>query len=290
MTASSMADSIAIGLRALAFIAALQAAGASLFLSLFAEDLEHAGAAVRSFAGRTPAAAALIVVAHQLVEPARLTGDLSGVLDGSLQAVLLASDIGTTTSIRILGLALILIGGVANGRASGLVALAGSTLVAVSFALMGHTAAADERWILAPVLFLHLFIVAFWFGALWPLHLATRLESAGTAARVVERFSRLAVWWVPALFLAGVVMAAVLLPDLAALATPYGMLLWVKVSGFALLMGLASVNKWRLGPRIGRGQDSAARLLRVSLSAEWLIIAAVLAVTAVMTGLYSPSH
>src|SRR5690606_1460004 len=107
-------------------------------------------AAVRSFAGRTAAAAALIVVAHQLVEPARLTGDLSGVLDGSLQAVLLASDIGTTTSIRILGLALILIGGVANGRASGLVALAGSTLVAVSFALMGHTAAADERWILAP--------------------------------------------------------------------------------------------------------------------------------------------
>src|SRR5690606_27506508 len=79
VTASSMADSIAIGLRALAFIAALQAAGASLFLSLFAEDLEHAGAAVRSFAGRTAAAAALIVVAHQLVEPARLTGDLSGV-------------------------------------------------------------------------------------------------------------------------------------------------------------------------------------------------------------------
>src|SRR5690606_18361444 len=207
-----MADSIAIGLRALAFIAALQAAGASLFLSLFAEDLEHAGVAVRSFAWRTAAAAVLIAVAHQLVEPARLTGDLSGVHDGSLQAVLLASDVGTTTSVRILGLALILIGGLAHGRAAGIVALAGSTMVAASFTLMGHTAAADERWLLAPVLFLHLFIVAFWFGALWPLHLATRLEPPGAAAQVVERFSRLAAWWVPALFLAGLVMAVVLLP------------------------------------------------------------------------------
>ena len=48
-------------------------------------------------------------------------------------------------------------------------------------------------------------------------------------------------------------MAVLLLPNLSALSEPYGKLLIAKVVGFALLMGLAAANKWRLGPRPGPG-------------------------------------
>jgi putative copper export protein len=79
-----------------------------------------------------------------------------------------------------------------------------------------------------------------------------------------------------------------LLPDLAALGNSYGRLLILKVVGFSLLLGLASLNKWRLSPALARGNRDARRAFGGSLVAEFVIIAAVLSVTAVMTSLYSP--
>jgi putative copper export protein len=91
------------------------------------------------------------------------------------------------------------------------------------------------------------------------------------------------------LFVAGLALTVLLLGSLAALASPYGRLLLVKIGAFALLMIFASLNKWRLAPRIARGEKRALILFRYSVLAEWLLIAAVLSVTAVMTSLYSPS-
>jgi len=85
-------------------------------------------------------------------------------------------------------------------------------------------------------------------------------------------------------------MAALLVPQIEMLAEPYGQLLIAKLAGFALLMGLAAANKWRLGPAIARGEARAAYLFRRSLIAEYVLIIAVLAITAVMTSLFSPEH
>jgi len=93
---------------------------------------------------------------------------------------------------------------------------------------------------------------------------------------------------VPGLLIAGLLLATVLLPNVAALRTPYGRLLIVKVIGFSTLMVFAAWNKWRLGPAVARGDVRAARSLRLSLAAEYALIAAVLCVTAVLTMLYSP--
>jgi hypothetical protein len=73
------------------------------------------------------------------------------------------------------------------------------------------------------------------------------------SATAIERFSATATWLVPVILLAGVTMAVVLLPNVAALREPYGELLIGKVVGFALLMGLAAANKWRLGSGVIRG-------------------------------------
>jgi len=146
-----------------------------------------------------------------------------------------------------------------------------------------------DRWLLAGLLILQLLIIAFWFGALWPLLLASSQEAPATNAAVVEQFSRVAIRLVPVVFLAGFALAVALLPSIASLSTPYGLLLQAKVAAFALLMILAALNKWRLAPRIRGGDPAATRALRRSIMAEWVLIAGVIAITAAMTGLFSPS-
>lgn len=285
-----MTDWIVIGLRALAFIAALQAAGVPMFLCLFGDDLRAAGTSIRRLGQRAGAAGLLLTVAYQLATPARLTGDLSGVLDGSMQALMIESDAGTATGVRVLGLMMIALALLARRRFATTAALAGSVLVAVSFAFMGHTASADQRWLLASLLILHLFFVAFWFGALQPLVLASRHEPPALSGRIVEQFSKLAIWLVPGLFVAGLAMSVMLLRGASSLLTAYGWSLLAKVSGFTVLMLLAALNKWQLGPRLVHGELGVAAAFRRSLQAEWVLIAAVLTITAVMTSLFSPVH
>jgi putative copper resistance protein D len=91
---------------------------------------------------------------------------------------------------------------------------------------------------------------------------------------------------VPVILLAGIVMAVLLLPNLQALSEPYGELLIAKVAGFAALMGLAAANKWRFGPALVHGQSGL--WFRRSVAAEYMLIAAVLTITAVMTSFFSP--
>jgi putative copper export protein len=135
---------------------------------------------------------------------------------------------------------------------------------------------------------LHLLVLAFWFGALWPLGIATLRESPARAADIIRRFTALATWLVPVVLLAGLAMAVLLLPNLSALSEPYGELLIAKGLGFALLMGLAAANKWRLGPALVSATAQSGRWFRRSLAAEFVLIAAVLTITAVMTSFFSP--
>jgi len=281
-------DLFAVALRGFGFVAAFQAAGTALFLSTFADDLPRSGHRVRALGRSSALAAVALVAAHQAFEPARLLGGLPGLFDASLHLLLLRSDAGTTAAVRVLGLVLVGFGFLKEGRGRSAVALIGATLVVVSFTFTGHTAGGDRRWLLATLLIVHLLILAFWFGALMPLYLAAGREDLNTNARIIERFSAMAVRIVPLVFVAGAGMTAALLPSFAALRTPYGLLLLGKVAAFALLMLLASLNKWRLGPTISAGRGQALRALRTSVLVEWGLIAAVLFGTAAMTALFSP--
>ena len=133
-----------------------------------------------------------------------------------------------------------------------------------SFVLTGHTAV-HQRRLLAPLLILHVSIVAFWFGSLGPLRLVLRLEPPATAAAVLTRFSVAAVWLVPLIAVAGAGMALLLLPDVAALRQPYGLALLTKASLFALLMALAAMNRLRLVPALA-GAAGASRCVARSPS------------------------
>jgi len=55
-------------------------------------------------------------------------------------------------------------------------------------------------------------------------------------------------------------------------------------------MMLAAMNKWRFGTRVATGDRSALGAFRTTVVIEWLLILAVVTLTAIMTSLFSPDH
>jgi putative copper export protein len=281
-------DTLSVTLRAFAFLTLFQAAGIALFLALHGHELRASAAALRRLGIIAALIAAVLLTAQYALEAARMAGELAGMMDPTLQALVLHSATSVTLSWRLLGLALIA-WGVHRGGASGTTAAtSGVVIVLAAFTFVGHTSNDARRWLLGPVLLAHLFAVVFWFGALLPLCLASSRETPELRARVVEQFSARAVWLVPGLLLAGVVLATLLLPDLAALRRPYGELLIVKLLGFSVLMLLAALNRWRFAPALRRVDAASGRSFRYTVAAEYLLIAALVCVTAVLTTFYSP--
>jgi putative copper export protein len=90
---------------------------------------------------------------------------------------------------------------------------------------------------------------------------------------------------VPVILLAGVGLTVLLVPDWAVFRQPYGQLLLAKVALFAVLMALATLNKWTFGPACASGRT---RAFKQAVAVEYVLICAVLAITAILTTFYSP--
>jgi putative copper export protein len=288
-------DVLSLVFRVVSFVLALNAAGLPIFVAVFGRHLSPGSLAATARLGWRMAAAALIVViAHHLLEAARMAGEISGVADPALQAMALHSQEGSAFVSRVTGL-VVIAGGLhwlersrvvsSEVWSAANVAVLGMALTILSFAQTGHTWVATYHLVSATLLVLHLVVVSFWMGALWPLYSVSRDEPSAVAGRLIDAFSRLAAWLVPIILLAGVGLAVFLVPSLATFKQPYGQLLLAKVVGFALLMGLAALNKWRYGPACAAGET---RAFRQTVIVEYVLICLVLAVTATMTTFYSP--
>lgn len=285
------ADLLVVGLRALSFVAIFQAAGSAIFVALFGPRLEAAAAErLLSFTRIAAVAALVLTVLTYVLTPARMAGSLGSTLDASLYALQLRSNAGGANIVRVVGLALLAVSLDRVSRLNTIAAVAGAALAILSFALMGHTAIHPLRWLLAPLLLVHVGVAAFWFGALWPLASIVRTEPAERAAAVVARFSELATRLVPLILIGGVAIAVVLIRSWAELFTGYGALVLAKTAVFGVLLWLAAFTTWRYAPRIAAGDPAAARSFDRTVRVEWGLIAAVLIATAVMTTLFAPEH
>lgn len=283
-----MVDSVAVLIRGLSFIAMFQAVGGALFVALFGTDLPVSRPRIRRLLRIATLTAGALVLLQFSFEAARLSGAFSGLWDEQMQRLAWHSALGTALRLRLSGLLLVLVGLVTRRRMAGPLCIVGTVVLAMAFTVIGHTVDHPQRTDLALLLLVHLLSMAFWFGAIWPLRQAVIHETPAAAAVVLERFSRLAVWIVPALLLAGATLVVLLVPGFFVFGQPYGQLLLAKMAGFAALMGFAALNKLRLTPALRQNSPAAVPRLRRSLLNEYLIIAAVLGITAVMTGLYSP--
>jgi putative copper resistance protein D len=283
-----MPDVLSVVLRALSFVVLFQAAGVAIFIAIFGRRLESSLGAVRRLGQVAALAGVVLVAGHYVLEAARMTGDLSGMFDSSMQGMVWNSSSRAALIFRGVGLLLIALGLRAASGRSATVAVVGAVLAILAFTCTGHTSVNAHRWGLAGLLIVHLLVVAFWFGALWPLYLTSLREPPRVSAQVIDAFSAVAIWLVPGILLAGLALAIVLLPNLTALRQPYGELLLAKLAVFAVLMGLAALNKLRFGPAIARGDPLAAVGFRRSVAAEYVLIFGVLTITAVMTTFFSP--
>jgi copper transport protein len=167
------------------------------------------------------------------------------------------------------------------GAGRRLLLVPGAVVVAASFALTGHAAAAEPVWLTRPALALHVLCAAFWLGSLAPLLWSLRLPTA-EARCALQRFSAAAVTAVAALLLAGGILAWVQLgASVPALwQTGYGLRLTTKLALVAGLLLLGAVNRFVLTPRLDR--STAQRWFRRSLLADLALGAAVLAATATL--------
>jgi putative copper resistance protein D len=278
---------LSFSLRALSFVVLLQASGVATFVALHRPYLEGSAAVIRRFGLISALIAMPLLVIQYLLEAARMADDLMGIFDPALQRLAWATPLAGTLELRIVGVALVAcaLAGVTASRA--VLGLIGSAVIAISFAFMGHTSVSPWRPVLAPLLIVHVYVVAFWFGALPALYLVTLREAPDRAGRVIAAFSRYAIRLVPAMAVAGFLMSVILIRHAAVLIEPYGGLLGAKVVGFVALLALASQNKSRLGPDVAVGKPTG---FRRTLTAEYLLIAAVLAATACMTTFFSPNE
>jgi putative copper export protein len=283
-------DALVISLRAIGFVALFQAAGAALFLALYEPQIARPSAdRLRTWARLAALIALVAAVLHYVLTPARMAGDFGSTFDPALESLLLRSNSGGAHIVRVVGLAILLLSLDRASKRNSWAACSGAALALLSFVLMGHTVIHEQRWILAPLLLVHVAVAAVWLGALAGLYVAAR-DTGAASGPLVARFSAHAAWAVPAIFACGLVMSVLFIRSWAELATAYGAMVLGKSAAFALLMALAAQNKWRFGPRLLAGDASAAVGLKKAIAAEWVLIAAVLVATAVMTSLYAPEH
>ncbi|WP_170336116.1 copper resistance D family protein [Ruegeria arenilitoris] len=212
-----------------------------------------------------------------------LTGGADGMTDPEMLGLLWQTPVGDVLVYRVVGTVLI-IAGVFMPLIGQWIALAGGMIALWSFAQIGHLPELEITGARL-LLLLHLLGIAFWIGILGPLRALSRQpEYLSSAAMLGHRFGQAASVIVPALIVAGLLMAWMLLGDMRVLMTTgYGQTLLIKIALVGVVLTLATANKLRFVPAMQAGDDKAARHLARSIEIETAVILMVLVATATLT-------
>ncbi|WP_445152174.1 copper resistance protein CopC [Baekduia sp. Peel2402] len=170
-------------------------------------------------------------------------------------------------------------------------------------ALSGHGSTQDPVAVLFPANVLHVAAMSAWVGGvavlLVALPAATRAleveERTPLLAATLQRFSAIALAGVVALLITGLLQAYVEIRHLDLIfSTAFGRATFIKLMVLLVLIGLGAVNRQRTIPRLraavaaGRTPGADGIVLRRTLRAEALLIAAALATTGALAG-YAPA-
>lgn len=248
-----------VGVRAVRDLALLIAAGAAIFVH-----------AIARFPGerRLLVGSALVALIATFAAIGLQGAAMLGAPLWAFEALRTAlhSSYGLSAGVAALGSLLI---------AGGFLRLGAATIIA-SFPLTGHAAAAGLGSLAPFALAMHALAAAFWTGSLAALLL-------NPTASALRRFSRIAIFAVPVLLAAGVAFAIQQLHSLADLTrSDYGLLIVGKFALLAALLLLATLNRFRLLPKLERGESAATNWLRRSIAAELALVTCVAALTAVL--------
>jgi copper transport protein len=167
-------------------------------------------------------------------------------------------------------------------------------IVLLSFSATGHAVTDPIMYFSITADLTHFGAVAIWVGGLVQLALCLHRPSPGEEiGSVVVRFSRTAAVSVALIVLSGAYLGFRNVPSFSALwTTTYGMLLLVKLVGFATLLVLANVSRQAMlsGIRGPEGQNTGVftadlRRLRLAVGAEVALAAVVLGLAAILSSI-----
>lgn len=162
-------------------------------------------------------------------------------------------------------------------------------IIAAGFAASGHTQGAENMPLLPLWVVPHILIAGFWIWApvsLWPHSLLT---DKSLSVRT-DRFSLIAVWAVPLIFVSGVYLFWRLNGDLFdGISTLYGRLLAIKLGAALIILGVGALNKFRISKRLRHSPSTGRNALRNSLSVEAVLFAVVLISILIATTVTGPT-
>lgn len=282
-------DVLAVIVRAFSFALLFQAVGAAFFTALFNAQLNVTGVGIRRLAGRAAMIGMVLIVVHLALEPTRMTGEYTDFMDPSMRSMAWTSSSAVSQAMQVVGLMLVTIAMITSKQRVTL-GVIGALCALTAFLFTGHTSTHPWRIVLAPLLAIHLFIVAFWFGSLLPLWIVSKYEPLERADSIFRKFSSIATGLVPVIAIVGLAMTASIAHGVPPLREPYGELILAKLVGFSTLMLFAAWNKWRLVPAIAGNAPASLGVLRRSMIVEFALLIGVLSVTAVMTTFFSPNE
>jgi copper resistance protein D len=123
-----------------------------------------------------------------------------------------------------------------------------------------------------------------WLGALLPLWKVTTIADLDLMRRIMLKFGKIALFFIPVLLMAGLFMLLFLLEDFRLLLQDsYGQTMLAKLFAVTLLLGLGALNKLVLVPRLPV-VDIVYRL-RKSIVIEMVVGGLVLGLTALATAI-----
>ncbi|ACT58395.1 copper resistance D domain protein [Hirschia baltica ATCC 49814] len=166
--------------------------------------------------------------------------------------------------------------------------LPAAIFIAAGFGLGGHTQGLDMPGLAPWFASGHVLIAGFWIVAPFTLWPRASLDADLVHFRM-ERFSKIALWCVPILFVSGIWLALRLAGSgEAILSSSYGQLLLTKLLLATLALAIGAWNKLRITQLLKNDAPSGVASLKRSLGADILVFAGILLVIAAATTLTGP--
>lgn len=226
-------------------------------------------------------AASLSVLGLAALIAAMMGGSITEIDWAASQSILFETPIGTAWLVRMAALSIVLIVAMSLRLSSGqrlLIITFAGTIALSSLVWTGHAGATEGSLGLIHKLsdILHMIAAAIWLGGIAAFLLLLRgpmdrlwSDRLKIAHRALDDFSRIGTICVTVIVVTGLVNGQFLvgLSNIwSLLDTGYGQLLLLKLALVAVMLGLASRNRWRLAPDLGARltdgdvSDSAAAL------------------------------
>ena len=273
-------------LRGLIYAGTVLVAGGILFRATFPR-LEGVSSTLR---WQLAAGAVLLLICESLRYVMFLAqisgGDLALALSPSMRWIGMETPLGQAAAVRLVAALLIVLVGL-RFRSVG---IAAAIAMIGSYLLEGHTASSDVRAFIAPLLFIHLLTVHWWIGSLPALFAAATAAPTKQLADVLERFGSLASWAVGALVVAGAIILGVLIEWRIDLASAYQQAMAFKLAAVTLILLFAAANKWRITPRITRGDPAGRSAFKASVRVEVVVAILILLGTALVVSFAPMRH